>query len=504
MKKTAKSLAAVLLVGLLLSACTAHGIPELSSGQSTPGGTAVVQQPGNEHSDSPFTLFVDVLDDTTATMVIDGVDQVESVVQAYNWSGQNAPDLTDVQYQMNIELPDYSVIILFDKAREDFLMALLHGKDSGQQEEQRPDIKRSGDRFEIKLQLPEGAQSLREIDRYELMLFVNGAVVWNKSYSIDDMAGYGDALMASKVFPQEVYSTGFEQADGDTAYFTPTTDDYVLIKQTRTDGSPVYSYMLLSFDEAGYVTTMQQRITIISGQQSGPNGLEPVYADEQIMQGNLESYLHNGYQDAAKTGYSKNSAAVSGYQLYLNLSESNVFHENAVPLTTDNRSIRCTKEEILTKQTLRWSDHMSENTFVYASKPELTSTQTAPPVYCKAEDFFLLPYITLSLSQDYRVSERKDGDVVVLVISYFNEQGMLVGEETLYYKADILTMPAGVKPHPTNLDIMLIASTRATNEEKRTRIAQDKRDYLDNPYTSYAEAIAASAPAVYYSNPNSN
>ena len=503
MKKIYFITAAALLLVALFSSC---GAPDAISpdGSTDAQDTSAGGEAHIDQQDPPFGLYVDILDDTTATLVIDGVDQVESVVQAYNWSGQNAPDLTDVQYQMNIELPDYSVIILFDKAREDFLMALLHGKDSGQQEEQRPDIKRDGDRFEIKLHLPEGAHSLREIDRYELLLFANGAVVWNNSYSIDDIAGDGDAFMASKVFPQEVYATGFEQSDGDTAYFTPTTDDYVLMKQTRTDGSPVYSYMLLSFDDDGFVASMQQRITIISGQKAGPNGLESVYADEEIMQSNLESYLHNGYEDASKTGYIKNTAAVSGYQLYLNLSERDIHSENSMTFTTDNRLIRCAKEEILTKQTLGWNDRMSENTFVYASKPELTSTQTAPPVYCKAEDFFLLPYITLSLSQDYRVSERKDGDVVVLVISYFNEQGMRVGEETLYYKADKLTLPSGLKPHPTNPDIMLIASKRASNEDKRTRIVQDKRDYLDNRYTSYAEAIAASAPAVYYSNPNSN
>lgn len=454
---------------------------------------------GQAEDGPPFTLYVDVLGSTEATLVIENADKAEAVITAYDWDGEEPPRPEDDGINWQINFGEYHVSVEWDKEQD--MVFSYFGRQGAElpQEYVFPNTGLKEGRIEISLRVPEGEVDLQTVESYELMFIHQGIVLVFEEFSRADMERQGSSYTQSRIFPREVYAAGFEAGEKDSEYFNPLTEDYMLIESKRTDGADNKKYVLISFDEHGFVKAIQHREAIIVGESSGPGGIVPVYADEEIMRNHVEDYLLRDYSDASQTGYQENSVTYSGHYLYVYESEANVEAENWVEY--EKQYLTSAKEKILVETILNMAEYAyaTEFTPIYFSVPELTREQKSIPQYCKPEDFFLFPYRTLLLSEDYRIQEYRSGETVTFHIVYFDEHGNGLGWEELTYKGVYAGELEDWMRHPDNPDIV-VGSGIGSADRKQYYYTFSSR-YGATRYSSYDEAIADNSQAVYYSNP---
>lgn len=447
--------------------------------------------------EDPFQLSIEFQDSRNAVITIWGIDQLSQVLKSHLEEGK---EISEDKLTWQINFNPYFVSVEDDNTNNEFHAFLGKEDNSDNTFTIFPEINKDTDHIEIKVQLPEEEKDLQTIEEYELLLISNHELVTVKKFNKGDMLNLNACKQEERVFPREVYSKGFEEAAGDEKYFKPLTQDYVLAQIKRNDGSMNETFILISFDQYGFTQGVMRRECIISGQQSGPNGTEPVYGNEEVMRDNLESYFNRGYNDAKQSDYIENSATYEEHYIYSYLSKEEALNEDTASISAADVHIGSTKEKIVTNQKLDWTEYESSTSILYISKPEITSEQKAMPQYCKEEDFFLFPYRTLSLSEDYLLSESRYNDSITLAITYFNEKGDAIGTEEILYKSDNTW---GYVQHPDNKDVYVLALIGSNSDKKWAKLRNQERMeyYIYKRYMSYEDAVNSGSDARFFSVP---
>lgn len=447
--------------------------------------------------EEPFQLSIEIQDSKNAVITIWGTDHLSQVLQPKHLKGKEISE-DELNWQINFE-PYF--MIIEDDIKKNQLRAYLGKKDNTDNTSTVfPEVKKDTDHIEIKVQLPDEDVDIHMIEQYELLLIYDHEVISVNEINLADMLSLNTSKQEDRVFPQEVYNKGFEEATGDEKYFKPLTEDYVLSQIKRNDGSMNEAFLLISFDQYGFIQGIMRRDSIISGQQAGPNGTEPVYGDDEIMRGNLESYYNRGYNDAKESGYVENSATYDGHYIYSYLSKEEALNEDMASISAADIHIGSTKEKIVVNQKPDWTEFDSSISILYISKHEITKEQKAMPQYCKEEDFFLFPYRTLSLSEDYLLSESRYNESISFSITYFDEKGDVIGSEQILYNAD---NTRGFVQHPDNKEVYVLASNSPSGDKKWAKWRnQERMEYfISKRYTSYDDAVNSGAEARFYSIP---
>lgn len=352
--------------------------------------------------------------------------------------------------------------------------------------------------------------NFHQIQEYQFKVISQaGFLITDRIISVRDMLDEGSQTTASRVFPSEVYESGFKHAEGDSQYFYPMTEDYLLAKINREpDNGNKNEYLLVFFDDFGSVKGMLMRSEIIMGQVSGPNGVEPVYADKENMESNKDSRISNGLNDADVTGYIENSITFVDHYFYTYLSQQDSDNENWYTFGYDElEPYLCTKDVILTKNELGWgkNSHMDvKETAIpfYYSKKELTKEQRMAPHYCELSDFELFSYAS-PLSEDYQITATKAGEEIVLYINYYNSRGETIGAERIFKKG-VYPDWSLQKVHPDNPNIIIHYESEDSviGGTKRRDILFSRLYYdFEQPLKSFEDAIERNGVAIYYSDP---
>ncbi len=413
-----------------------------------------------------FTLKLKVLSEREAVFMIEGFLMLEEILAPYpkRTIEDGAPFLS---FLIDFDRYQISVNSIHEIGHQNHMWGLgvFQKKEDGTMEyveaAQSFVFTLEGNVLSIEMNISKEEINFHQIEELQFKVISHaGFLITDRSISVRDILDEGSQTTTSRVFPSEVYEAGFKHAEGDSQYFYPMTEDYLLAKINREpDNGDRMEYLLVFFDDFGSVKGMLKRSEMIMGQKSGPNGVETVYADKENMESNKNDMISHGLNDADVTGYIENSITFVDHYYYTYLSHQDSDNENWYTFGYNElEPYLCTKEVILKKNELGWGkssllDVKETAVPIYFSKKELTKEQRMAPHYCELSDFELFTYAS-PLSEDYQITATKVGEEIVLYINYYNSRGETIGAERILKKG-VYPDWSLQKVHPDNPNIII-------------------------------------------------
>jgi hypothetical protein len=392
-----------------------------------------------ENYEEDYELFVDVYDSHTARITIDGLSLLESYPR-----NNDELEYSERAFCWGVKLGEYEVAVIYENGRyvdTDFLpLNQEHAsviKSDSPNEIFRVPLEITDSYMIIDLTFPEEEQiDLQQLQSFTLEGMENGIVLCDREISLQEMKEQSGDFAINRIFPQEIYNDGFITGWGDAAYFTPTTEDYVLFSL----GEENRENLLVSFQPDGKIASMIVRQRISTGQETTEFGLVDSKPDEETMKSNMRWYLDNGYSDASITGMGIMSVAYQEDCMYIGLDQNTIDIENDSAYA--DGSYISPKDKILTTKSvecspIKYYEDGSGYQLYYASFSQVDSNQLKAPEGAELSEFDMLQYYT-PVSEDYRLVQYEYGDESVkeLIVVSFDSAGNVVESKDIMYFED--------------------------------------------------------------------
>lgn len=410
-----------------------------------------------------YALFVDVYDSHRAKIIIDGL----SLKDSYPRNNENL-EFSERSFCWGVRLGDYEAAVIYENGRypdEDFMplnqdYAAVYRSDSPNERFRIP-VEINKNYMIFDLTFPEEEQiNLQQLKSFTLEGMEDGTKLCEREVSIDSMNSQSGEFARNRIFPKEVYNSGFITGWGDAEYYKPMTEDYVLFSL----GDLNRENMLVSFQPDGKISSMVVRQRICTGQESTAFGLVDSKPDEETMKSNMQGYLDMGYADAGKSGMGTMCVAYRGDCLYIAMDQSTIDRENDSAYA--DGSYISPKEKILKTKSLDCGPIQYYETgegyqLYFASTEKVDTSQLKAPEGEDISKFDMLQYYA-PITEDYRLVQYGDESYKELISISFDKDGNVIdSKDILYFEDDDSTekrrdlMNLGYQVHPDNPKVIM-------------------------------------------------